>query len=224
MNDHHHLVARLAALPTAAVSDALDRLGVEGALHGLAPLANEFRAVGPAYTVRYQPIDSTSATTAGSVGDFLDDVPPGAIVVIDNRGCTDATVWGGIMTEVAAQRGVGGTVIDGVCRDVAASLRHSYPLFTRGRYMRTGKDRVRLAATQEPVTVCGIPVRPGDVVSADADGALVVPLQLADQVADLAADIDRIESEIVTAATGGITLAEARHRFGYHTLQTRSQT
>jgi hypothetical protein len=50
-------------------------------------------------------------------------------------------LWGGIMTEVAAVRGVAGTVINGVCRDVSASLSQHYPLFSRGRVMRTGKDR-----------------------------------------------------------------------------------
>ena len=69
----HDIVTRLRELPTAAISDALDQAGIEGALHGIAPLSNDFRAVGPAFTVRYTPIDGTVDDT---VGDFLDDVPP----------------------------------------------------------------------------------------------------------------------------------------------------
>ena len=76
------VVARLAALPTASISDALDSLGVHGTLHGIAPLTYDFRAAGPAFTVQYEP----AGTARGSVGDFLDDVPPGAIVLIDNHG------------------------------------------------------------------------------------------------------------------------------------------
>jgi 4-hydroxy-4-methyl-2-oxoglutarate aldolase len=75
-------LARLAALPTAAVSDALDRAGIPGALHGLAPLANHFRAAGPAFTVRYAPVDSVGD---GTVGDFLDEVPPGAVIVMPGQ-------------------------------------------------------------------------------------------------------------------------------------------
>ena len=62
------------------------------------------------------------ATEAGTVGDYLDDVPAGDIVTIDNAGRPGATVWGDILTFVADKRGIGGTVIDGVCRDVGRSL------------------------------------------------------------------------------------------------------
>ncbi|MBZ3906368.1 RraA family protein [Streptomyces griseiscabiei] len=214
------LAARLSALPTAAISDALDRIGIEGALRGITPLADDFRAVGPAFTVRYAPVDEAGP---GTVGDFLDDVPPGAVVVIDNSGRTDVTVWGGIMTEVAAHSGIAGTVIDGVCRDVSASLTQNYPLFSRGRFMRTGKDRVRLVAVGDPVTVCGIEVRPGALVCADADGVVVVPAAEAERIVESAERIERVEADIVAAARAGRTLREARVEFGYHTLQTRSQ-
>ncbi|MGY0064023.1 RraA family protein [Streptomyces sp. LZ34] len=212
------LVERLRALPTAAISDALDRIGVEGALHGLSPLSNDFRAVGPAFTVRYAPVDGTAR---GTVGDFLDDVPPGAVVVIDNAGRTDVTVWGGIMTEVAAHRGIAGTVINGVCRDVSASLAQHYPLFSRGRFMRTGKDRVSLVAVGEPVAVSGIEIRPSTLICADADGVVAVPAAEAERVTVTAERIERVEADIVGAARAGGALREAREKFGYHRLQTR---
>ncbi|MFI1356483.1 RraA family protein [Streptomyces sp. NPDC020898] len=211
--------ARFRALPTAAVSDALDRAGIPGALHGLTPLSNDFRAVGPAFTVRYVPIDDT--TGRGTVGDFLDDVPPGAVIVIDNGGRTDVTVWGGIMTELAAARGVVGTVVSGVCRDVSASLTHTYPLFTRGRFMRTGKDRVRLAAVGEALMISGVEVRPGTLVCADADGVVAVPAAEAERIAESAERIERIEADIVEAVRAGSTLRAAREQLGYHHLQTR---
>jgi regulator of RNase E activity RraA len=211
-------LSRLRDLPTAAISDALDRAGIPGALCGLGPLSNDFRAAGPAFTVRYAPVGDA---TGGTVGDFLDDVPPGAVVVIDNDGRTDVTVWGGIMTEIAAARGIAGTVINGVCRDVAASLTRNYPLFSRGRFMRTGKDRVRLVAVGEPVTVARVEIQPGALVCADADGVVVVPAADADRIADTAEHIERIEADIVAAARGGGTLRAARETFGYHALQTR---
>ncbi|MGW1717800.1 RraA family protein [Streptomyces sp. NPDC002156] len=213
------VLRRLRVLPTAAVSDALDRAGIPGAVHGLAPLANGFRAVGPAFTVRYAPLDDT--TGRGTVGDFLDDVPPGAVIVIDNGGRTDVTVWGGIMTGIAAVRGISGTVIDGVCRDVSASLTHTYPLFTRGRFMRTGKDRVRLTAVNEPVTISGINIRPGTLVCADADGVVAVPAADAEQITESAERIERVEADIVAAVRAGSTLRAAREQLGYHQLQTR---
>jgi 4-hydroxy-4-methyl-2-oxoglutarate aldolase len=179
--------------------------------------SNDFRAVGPAFTLRYAPIDDTG----GTVGDFLDDVPPGAVIVIDNEGRTDVTVWGGIMTEIAAVRGIAGTVINGVCRDVSACLAQNYPLFSCGRFMRTGKDRVRLAAIGKPVTVSGIESQPGTLVCADADGVVAVPAAEAGRITETAERIERIEAGIVAAARAGSTLRAARETFGYHTLQTR---
>jgi 4-hydroxy-4-methyl-2-oxoglutarate aldolase len=217
VTDNQPILDRLRALPTATISDALDREGFPGALQGIAPLANEFRAVGPAFTVRYAPVDSTG----GTVGDFLDDVPPGSVIVIDNDGRQDVTVWGGIMTEVASARGIAGTVINGVCRDVSTSLSGGYPLFSRGRFMRTGKDRIRLVSISEQLTVSDVDVRPGTIVCADADGALAVPEAAAERIAEIAERIEQVESEIVAAARAGSSLREAREKFGYHNLQTR---
>jgi 4-hydroxy-4-methyl-2-oxoglutarate aldolase len=211
------VLRRLRALPTAAISDALDREGIPGTLEGLAPLSDEFRAAGPAFTIRYAPADPAG----GTVGDFLDEVPPGAMIVIDNDGRRDVTVWGGIMTEVASIRGIAGTVINGVCRDVPTSLSYGYPLFSRGRFMRTGKDRVRLVAAGQQLTVSGVDIRPGTVVCADADGVVAVPQAHAERVADVAERIEQAERQMVAAVRAGSTLREARERFGYHNLQRR---
>lgn len=216
-NTTNDVVARLAALPTASISDALDSLDVHGTLHGIAPLTYDFRAAGPAFTVQYEP----AGTARGSVGDFLDDVPPGAIVLIDNNGRTDVTVWGGIMTEIAADRGVAGTVINGVCRDVSASLEQNYPLFSRGRFMRTGKDRVRLVAVGTEVTINDVRISPNDIICGDSDGALAVPVAYAERVAEIAERIENTEAKIVEAVKAGSTLIQARADLGYHDLQWR---
>ena len=217
-NTQEDIATRLRELPVAAISDALDQAGIEGALHGITPLSNDSRAVGPAFTVRYVPTDDT---VGGTVGDFLDEVPPGAVIVIDNDGRTDVTVWGGIMTEIAAARGIAGTVISGVCRDVSACLAQNYPLFSRGRFMRTGKDRVGLVATGVPVTISGIEICPGTLVCADADGVVAIPAAKAERITETAEHIERIEAGIVAAARAGSTLRAARETLGYHTLQTR---
>lgn len=211
-------LGRLRKLPTAAISDALDREGIPGVLEGLVPLSNDFRAAGPAFTVQYAPVESGSS---GTVGDFLDEVPPGAVIVIDNDGRRDVTVWGGITTEVASIRGVAGTVINGVCRDIAASLAHRYPLFSCGRFMRTGKDRVRLVSVGEQLAISGIDIRPGAIVCADADGVVIVPETSAERIAEAAERIERLESQIVAAMRAGSTLRQARETFGYHHLQRR---
>jgi regulator of RNase E activity RraA len=212
------VLGRLRKLPTAAISDALDRAGIPGALEDLTPLSSEFRAAGPAFTIRYAPMNSAG----GTVGNFLDEVPPGAVIVIDNDGRRDVTVWGGIMTEVASIRGIAGTVINGVCRDVSASLARGYPLFSRGRFMRTGKDRVHLVSVGEQLTISGIHIHPGTIVCADADGVVAVPESSAEHIADAAERIEQVESQIVAAVRDRSTLQQARQTFGYHHLQRRS--
>jgi regulator of RNase E activity RraA len=208
---------RLMALPTAALSDALDTLSLPGSLHGIGPLRDGVRAVGPAYTVSYEPIGDGRG---GTVGDFLDEVTPGSVVVIDNHGRTDCTVWGGIMTQAAASRGISGTVVNGACRDVDTSLTVDYSLWGTARFMRTGKDRVRLASTQTDLVIDDVPIMPGDWVCADSDGVVVIPRAHVDRVVELALAIETTEQSIVEAVRAGSTLADARIRHGYHSLQT----
>ena len=207
----------LAAFSAATVSDALDRLGRPGSMLGVAPLFDGARLCGPAFTVRYV----TAGSPPGTVGDYLDDVPPGAVVVLDNGGRTDCTVWGDILTAMAADRGVGGTVIDGVCRDVQRALGTGYPIYSRGRFMRTGKDRVEVSDVNRPVTVGGVQVRPGDLLLGDADGVLAVPAELVDQVLEVCAVVSEREEAILADVLAGRSLAAARARHGYHLLQRK---
>ena len=207
----------LAAFSAATVSDALDRLGRPGSMLGIAPLFDGARLCGPAFTVRYV----TAGSPPGTVGDYLDDVPPGAVVVLDNGGRTDCTVWGDILTAMAADRGVGGTVIDGVCRDVQRALGTGYPIYSRGRFMRTGKDRVEVSDVNRPVTVGGVQVRPGDLLLGDADGVLAVPAELVDQVLEVCTVVSEREEAILADVLAGSSLANARAHHGYHLLQRK---
>lgn len=207
----------LQGLGTATLSDALDKLGLPGAVPGVLPLDPGFRVCGTTYTVAYEPTDERG----GTVGDFIDDVPENAVIVIDNRGRTDCTVWGDIMTSTASHLGLGGTVIDGVCRDVSRSLELDYPVFSRGRSMQTGKDRVRMAGRQTPIHLGRNVVEPNDYLVGDGDGVVVVSTRFADRVLDVAMGIEAAEERIRNAVLAGSRLDQARRDHGYHALQTR---
>jgi regulator of RNase E activity RraA len=212
------LVDLFAGLDTPGVSDAMDKLALPGQCLGIAPLDNYKQVVvGPAFTVKYV----SASTPPGTVGDFIDDVAEGDVVVIDNGGRTDCTVWGDIMTQYAGIRKIGATVIDGVCRDVSKALGDGYPLFTKGRFMRTGKDRVEVESVNTPVSIGTARVVARDIVVADANGVVVVPRARARDVAELARKIEGVETEIRAQIAHGKTLGQAREALGYHTLQRK---
>lgn len=210
-------VQRAAKLDTASLSDALDKLGVNGQCYRIQPRDPAFRLAGRAYTILYGP----AATPPGTVGDYIDEVPPGSVIVLDNGGREDATVWGDILTEIAHRRGIAGTVIDGVCRDVAMCRKLGYPVYSRGHWMRTGKDRVQVEATNVPVNIGGARVKPGDLLRADADGVVVIPLEHEAKVLAAAEEIEAAEHRIREAVRSGMRLDEARKVHRYHQLQTK---
>jgi regulator of RNase E activity RraA len=214
------IIERFKKLDTTSVSDAVDKLGLGPCgLLGITPVIQGTMICGQAFTVHYAPCGQV----AGTVGDFLDDVEPGQVVVIDNSGRTYATVWGDIMAACAKNKKVAGSVIDGVCRDVPAVRKIGYPIFSKGCYMVTGKDRVYVDAVEVPVAVSGMQVKPGDIVMADDSGAIVVPLEKALEVLDTAESISRVEEKIVELVLSGVPLKEARQKTGYHTLQTKGK-
>ena len=144
-------------------------------------------------------------------------------MVLDNNGRTDCTVWGDILTVTAKMKGVCGTVIDGVCRDIPTILKEKYPIFSRGKFMMTGKDRVMVEATQVMVSIGKVQVKPGDILVGDDSGVVVVPGEIAPEVLDTARSIEESENFIVSAVKSGLSLKEAREKFGYHTLQTKKE-
>jgi regulator of RNase E activity RraA len=210
-------VSRAAKLDTTSLSDALDRLGIPGQCLGIKPLDHRFRMTGRAFTILYGP----AGFPPGTVGDYIDDVAPGSVIVLDNRGRENATVWGDILTWVANRRGIAGTVIDGACRDTHLSLELGYPIYSRSYSMRTGKDRVQVEAMNCAVNVGDARVHPGDILRCDSDGVVAIPKEHEDKVLATAEKIDRIEAQIRQFVNDGMTLAEARKQLGYHKLQTK---
>ncbi len=210
-------VERCSKLDSAAVSDALDRLGIPGQCLGIKPRDPAFRMCGRAFTVLYGPSDDDP----GTVGDFLDDVPEGVVIALDNGGREDATVWGDIMTFLASRNRVAGTVIDGACRDVHMCLKLGYPVFTRSYSMRTGKGRVKVEGVNVPVNIGNARVVPGCLLLGDSDGVVSIPPAKESEVLRIAEQISDTEEKIREYLRAGKRLDETRRELGYHKLQTR---
>src|SRR5690625_3776530 len=125
------LIAEFMKLSTPNVSDALDKLNIPCGCHGINPIVMDKKMVGPAFTVKYVP----NGEDKGTVGNYIDDVKAGDVIVLDNEGRTDCTVWGDILTYLAVKKDIAGTVINGVCRDVDNIRELGYPMFSKGHYM-----------------------------------------------------------------------------------------
>jgi regulator of RNase E activity RraA len=198
---------------TGAVSDAMDLLSLNGGLLGLERRSGAGVVCGTAYTLRFEPV---APGARGPAGEFIDDVPAGAVVVAANAGRLHCTVWGDILSEVAGRRGVAGVVIDGCCRDLSEIRALGYPVWSRGVYMKSGKNRVRLVAVQDPVDMANTLVRPGDIVCADDAGVLVVPADRADDVAGQVERVTAMEALVRADIARGVALREARQQHGYN--------
>ena len=213
------IVEGFQSLPTSTISDALDRLGIAGGCEGIFPIVPLVKMAGPAFTVRYVPVGEVK----GTVGDYIDSVQLGDVIVLDNNGRTDCTVWGDILTVLAKMKRISGTVIDGVCRDVPNILKEQYPIFTRGRFMMTGKDRVMVDAENVTVSIGKRQVKPGDILVGDDSGVVVVPRERAEEVLSLSREIEEAENRIEEALRQGLSIKEAREKYRYHSLQSRKK-
>lgn len=219
MTDVAKTAKALNALGVTALSDALDRLAIAGQVVGIMPVARSMRFAGPAFTIRMLPV----GLTGGVVGDYIDDVPPGAVVAIDNKGILDETVWGDILTFVAHRMGIAGTVIDGVCRDSDRCVELGYPVFARSNTMRTGKDRTTADAYNVPIQLANVRVASGDWLVGDADGVVSIPAGRVEEVLAVARQIEEAEDRIRAMVTEGMRLDEARRQANYHALQTKQE-
>ncbi len=84
-----------------------------------------------------------------------------------------------------------------------------------------GRTEYRVESTEKLVSISGVMVRPGDLVVGDVNGVVVVPAERVDEVAEVSDGIAEAEAGIVEDIGRGATLADARKRHGYHTLQSK---
>ncbi len=217
--EKNKLIEEIKKMDTASISDAMDKLGIPCGLLGIQAVVEGKKICGEAFTVHYIPC----GVEKGNVGDFIDDVLPGQVVVIDNSGRNYCTVWGDIMTYTAKTRGIEGTVIDGVCRDVNGIKELGYGIYTKGKYMVTGKERVTVDKVNVAVSISGVQVRPNDIILGDDSGVVCIPKERAYEVLEIAKHIEEVEQSIILEVKNGSKLKEAREKLGYHNLQSKNK-
>lgn len=162
-------------LPTAIVSDNLNRMVGTFGLHAMHPPG--LALLGPALTVRVRSGDNLMIHKALQLG------KPGDVLVVDGGGECDRALFGDIMKNVAKMRGFAGIVIDGAIRDRAEYLNDTFPCYAAGVCHR-GPYKDGPGEINVPVSITGNVVHPGDIVLGDDDGVVFISPAEAEAVAD----------------------------------------
>ena len=168
---------RYRRLPSANIGDAMHRLGAMDA--AIKPVWDGAVIVGSAYTVWTRPGDNLALHAA------LEHVQPGDVIVVNGGGDESRALLGELVAGKAKVKGVVGFVIDGAVRDATGLEEYAMPVYARA-LTPAGPYKDGPFALAASVAVGGVVVKPGDIVVADEDGVVVVPLEQADLVADVA--------------------------------------
>jgi regulator of RNase E activity RraA len=213
------LTARLELLDSCVVSDALDRLGLQQVVTGIAPLWACPRIVGPVRTVELRPLGTGETAPPGPhLGTrAIESSTPGDVVVVAHQGRSDSAGWGGLLSTAAVVAGIRGVLIDGACRDIDEAVELRLPLYARSATSVTARGRTVEAASGDPVTVDGVIVSEGDLVLADRSGVVFVPLQAAADVISLAEELADEEERMRSALLRGTAVSTVLGR-RYETL------
>jgi 4-hydroxy-4-methyl-2-oxoglutarate aldolase len=203
-------------LSTAVMSDILDDLGHRDHVldPAIRPLGDAVVVAGWANPFLVAEVDEIPADPYTGEIAAMDDIAPDDVVLVAAGGSARAACWGELFSTAALARAARGTLIDGYCRDAQVIAALGYPVWCRGLLPLDVKGRLAVTAWREPAVVGGLTVRPGDLVVADADGAVVVPARLAGEAVGRALDKVSKENRVREALAGGSTLRSAYDRFG----------
>jgi regulator of RNase E activity RraA len=202
------LAARLARLDTCGVSDALDRLGLDGAVMGLRPMWPCPRIAGRVVTVRLRRAEPGEHSPRHLGTGAIEAGGPGEVIVIEHRDREDAAGWGGILSLAARLKGLEGVIVDGTCRDVDDSRDAGFPVYARAATPMTARGRVVEASMNEPIRVGDLVVSPGDYVIADWSGAVFLSGDRADEVVATAEALAAREAAMAQAVRDGRSVVE----------------
>ena len=192
------LIERLRRLDSCAVSDALDRLKLPGAVSGITPRSVRQRIAGRVRTVGLGPAAGAVAarhlcTTA------IEAAAPGDVIVVEQRTGIDAAGWGGILSIGARAKGVAGVIVDGPARDIDEATELGFPVYARVATARTARGRIIEVSTGTPVAIGEVTVDPDDYVLADGSGVVFIK----------AGEIERVLGEAETIAAREAAMAKA---------------
>jgi regulator of RNase E activity RraA len=200
----------------ASVADATEQLYGQRSYmsHEMRPLSPA-KFAGPAVTVLMKKGEHKEGSKASEgMLDAIDGAAPGSVYVIVLEDGADYAGIGGLMATAMKYRGLAGAVVDGSVRDTPQIRKLQFPVFSRGVAPSTTINHYRFAGANVPVTCAGVRVNPGDIVSADEDGVVVVARARASQVLKKAQELDNTEHTMIPFIEKYRSIREAVAKFG----------
>ena len=187
--DYASLVDRLAALDTCAVSDALDSLGLSGAVSGLERRSTTATIAGRVQTIKLAAGKPKGESKSHLGAQTIVESSGIDVIVVEQRSGIEAAGWGGVLATAAHHNGIRGVIVEGPARDIDEYERIGLPVFSRSATPRTARGRIHQAATNVEIQVGDISVAPGDLVIADGTGVVFVQANVAEKVIAIAKNI-----------------------------------
>jgi regulator of RNase E activity RraA len=207
---------RYRRLYTGVVADILDTKGVRN--HSLPPsirpLKDHMKVAGPAFTCLGVQTGNIKSDDTPMLIKMLEAVTPHCVIVLSANGDRSSSHWGEIMTLSARQRGCTGAVVDGGLRDTPFILKLNFPVFTDFYMPASSISRWELKEFQTVAKVGEVSVYPGDYVSGDMDGVLVIPQALTEEVLVESEKAVQREQKMRQALRKGMPLHEVNKKFG----------
>ena len=205
-------VQRLRRLDACAVSDALDKLGLAGAVTGLPQRSGDGRIAGRAVTMKVGPGQPPPGPPKHLGCTAIELAGPQDVIVVEQRSGIEAGCWGGLLTLGAKVRGVAGVVADGPLRDVDEAIAYGFPVWSRSLSSRTARGRVVELGTQVPVQLGDaqgeVTVRPGDYLLADRSAVIVIAAADIERVLEAAEAIVAREAAMAKAILAGMPIGQ----------------
>ena len=206
-------IENLRRVSTATLTMVLIKQGIRTSwLRGpvpLEPIAK--RVVGPAFTVRFVPgredlSGPESYARSPSYRDAIEAAPADSVVVIDGRGNTNGGTMGDILAARLAHNGVAAFVTDTPVRDADEIRALGLPVLSAGVAAPPSLVGLAFAGYGEIIGCGGVAVRPGDMMVCDNDGAVVVPIEVAADVAKAGVEQERFETFVQQRVKAGASV------------------
>ena len=199
----------------ASVSDAMEKITGQRTYmsHRLQPIFST-KFAGFAVTVKLHKEENNDPHALDGMLTAIDQGASNSVYVMVIEDGADIAGMGGLMGTAMQARNFSGAVIDGGVRDVAYLTKIGFPVYALGHVPSTSVGHYRFEGANVPVKCDGVPVSPGDIVAADADGVVVVPRAKAAEVLAMAQDMDFKEHSMYPYIEKLKSILEAVKKFG----------